>query len=137
MGVPDTILARGGEDDLKALEAIAGENLAQVVIDATGSHHSMSGALKYLGFTGRLVYVGVTPEEVHFPHPLMHRRELSVLASRNALAGDFTRIIQLIEDGKINTNPWMTHSAPLEEVPQRFAEWMNPESAVMKAMVSV
>jgi len=137
MGVPDTILAKGGEDDLKALEAITGENLAQVVIDATGSHHSMSGALKYLGFTGRLVYVGVTSEEVHFPHPLMHRRELSVLASRNALPGDFTRIIQLIEDGKINTNPWMTHSATLEEVPQRFAEWMNPESAVMKAVVSL
>jgi len=137
MGVPDTILAKGGEDDLKALEAMVGENLAQVVIDATGSHHSMSGALKYLGFTGRLVYVGVTSEEVHFPHPLLHRRELSVLASRNALAGDFTRIIQLIEDGKINTNPWMTHSATLEEVPQRFAEWMNPESAVMKAVVSL
>ncbi len=137
MGVPDTIMAKGGAEDLKALEAMTGENLAQVVIDATGSHHSMSGALQYLGFTGRLVYVGVTQEEVHFGHPLMHRRELSVLASRNALASDFTRIIRLIEDGQIDTNPWMTHRASLEEVPMRFTEWMNPESAVLKAVVSV
>lgn len=137
MGVPDTIMAKGGAEDLKALLAMTGENLAQVVIDATGSHQSMSGALQYLGFTGRLVYVGVTQEEVHFGHPLMHRRELSVLASRNALASDFTRIIRLIEDGQINTNPWMTHGASLEEVPMRFSEWMNPESAVLKAIVSL
>jgi 2-desacetyl-2-hydroxyethyl bacteriochlorophyllide A dehydrogenase len=137
MGVPDTILAKGGPEDLKALEAIAGENLAQVVIDATGSHHSMSGALQFLGFTGRLVYVGVTAEEVHFGHPLMHRRELSVLASRNALASDFVRIVKLIEEGRINTQPWMTHHAELGEVSERFGEWMKPESAVLKAMVTV
>ena len=137
MGVPDTILAKGGSEDLKALEAITGENLAQVVIDATGSHHSMSGALQYLGFTGRLVYVGVTAEEVHFGHPLMHRRELSVLASRNAVTSDFTRIVKLIEEGRIDTNPWMTHQASLEEVSAKFTDWMKPESAVLKAIVSV
>ena len=137
MGVPDTIQAKGNEEDLKALEALTGGNLAQVVVDATGSHHSMSGALKYVGFTGRLVYVGVTPEEVHFGHPLMHRREMSVMASRNAMSGDFSRIISLIEAGKIDTNPWMTHSAALEEVPGVFTNWMLPESGVLKAVVSV
>jgi alcohol dehydrogenase len=137
MGVPDTIQAKGNEEDLKALEALTGGNLAQVVVDATGSHHSMSGALKYVGFTGRLVYVGVTPEEVHFGHPLMHRREMSVMASRNAMSGDFSRIISLIEAGKIDTDPWMTHSAALEEVPGVFTNWMLPESGVLKAVVSV
>ena len=97
MGVPDTILATGTEADLKALEVLTEGTLAQVVVDATGSHHSMSGALKYVGFAGRLVYVGVTSEEVHFGHPLMHRREMSVLASRNALSADFPRIIKLID----------------------------------------
>ena len=60
--------------------------MAQVVIDATGSNKSMSQALGYCGFTGRLVYVGITQQEVVFPHaPVMHRRELTLLASRNAL----------------------------------------------------
>jgi alcohol dehydrogenase len=97
----------------------------------------MSAALKYVGFAGRLVYVGVTSEEVHFPHPLMHRREISVLASRNALSPDFSRIIGLIERGSINTLPWMTHRAALEEVPAVFTQWMRPESAVLKALVSI
>jgi len=107
------------------------------VIDATGSHHSMSAALRYLSFAGRLVYVGVTSEEIHFGHPLMHRRELTLLASRNALSPDFKTIIRLIEDHKIDTSPWITHRAALEEVPQRFTEWLNPESGVLKAVVSV
>ena len=97
----------------------------------------MSAALRYLSFAGRLVYVGVTSEELHFGHPLMHRRELTLLASRNALSTDFSRIIQLIEDGKINTNPWITHRAPLEEVQERFADWLNPANGVLKAVVSV
>lgn len=137
MGVADTIHATGTEADLSTLAALTGGTLAQVVVDATGSHHSMSAALKYVGFAGRLVYVGVTSEEVHFPHPLMHRREMSVLASRNALSPDFSRIIGLIEAGSIDTLPWLTHRASLEEMPGVFTEWMRPESAVLKALVSI
>ena len=137
MKVPDTLLSKDVEENVKALEAIGGGTLPQVVIDATGSHHSMSAALRYLSFAGRLVYVGVTSEELHFGHPLMHRRELTLLASRNALSSDFSRIIQLIEDGKIDTNPWITHRAPLEEVQERFADWLNPANGVLKAVVSV
>ena len=137
MKVPDTLLSKDVEENVKALEAIGGGTLPQVVIDATGSHHSMSAALRYLSFAGRLVYVGVTSEELHFGHPIMHRRELTLLASRNALSTDFSRIIQLIEDGKIDTNPWITHRAPLEEVQERFAYWLNPANGVLKAVVSV
>jgi alcohol dehydrogenase len=67
----------------------------------------------------------------------MHRRELTLLASRNALSPDFKKIIGLIEDGKIDTSPWITHRAALEEVPERFTEWLNPASGVLKAVVSV
>ena len=125
------------EGNVKTLESIGDGTLPQVVIDATGSHHSMSAALRYLSFAGRLVYVGVTSEEIHFGHPLMHRRELTLLASRNALSPDFKKIIGLIEDGKIDTSPWITHRAALEEVPERFTDWLNPASGVLKAVVSV
>lgn len=137
MGVPDTLLAGDVEANIKALEALGSGTLPQVVVDATGSHHSMSAALRYLSFAGRLVYVGVTQEEIRFGHPLMHRRELSVLASRNALSPDFTRIVGLIEEGKINTDTWITHHAALEEVPEAFPHWMNPENGVLKAIVAV
>jgi alcohol dehydrogenase len=137
MGVQDTLLAGDAESNVKALLALGNGTLPQVVVDATGSHHSMSAALQYLSFAGRLVFVGVTQEEVRFGHPLMHRRELTLLASRNALSRDFTRIIQRIEEGKIHTDPWITHHSTLEDVPEAFPHWMNPEHGVLKAVVSV
>lgn len=137
MSVPDTILTRGDGAELEQLQAMTGGTLAQVVIDATGSHQSMSYALNYVGFTGRLVFVGITTREVCFGHPLMHRREMTLLASRNAHPADFTRIVQLIAEGKIDTQPWITHRAKFDEMIDTFPAWLKPETGVIKAVVSM
>ena len=94
-------------------------------------------ALQYVGFAGRLVYVGITTQEISFPHPLMHRREMTLLASRNALAPDFARIIRLIEDGSIDTRPWITHRPAFEELIDVFPSYVRPETDVIKAIVDV
>ncbi len=138
MGVPDTIAVKGDGSELDLLRELTGGALAACVIDATGSHHSMGGALKYCAFTGRLVYVGITQAEVAFPHaPIVHRREITILGSRNALPPDFTRIIGLIEQGHIDTRPWITHHASFDELPGRFHDFTLPETRVIKAVVSV
>jgi len=123
---------------LKRLNDLTGGQLADVVVDATGSNRSMSHALNYGAFAGRLVYVGITPEPVSFPHaPILHRRELTLLASRNALAPDFARIIRLIEEGRIDTRPWITHHADFEGMIAEFPNWLKPETGVIKAVVEV
>ncbi len=136
MRVDETILVNGNE--LEVLKRVTDGSLAQVVIDATGSNKSMTNAFNFCAFTGRLVYVGITQQEVTFPHaPIMHRRELTLLASRNALPDDFTRIIELIEEGRIDTRPWITHHAAFDEMIDAFPNWLNPESGVIKAMVAM
>jgi alcohol dehydrogenase len=138
MGVPDTIMAKGDGAELKLLEELTNGQLADVVIDATGSNKSMANALNYCAFKGRLVYVGITQAEISIPHaPALHRRELDLLASRNALPGDFTRIIKLIEDGKIDTRPWITHHAAFDEMIEVFDGWTRPETGVIKAVVEM
>ena len=69
--------------------------------------------------------------------PVLHRRELTILASRNALPPDFTRIIQLIEHGRIDTRPWITHQAGFERMIDVFPDWIKPENGVIKAVVEV
>lgn len=137
MGVQHTVLSRGDGSEIEALKELTEGALPTVVIDATGSNKSMSHALNYVGFTGRLVFVGITTAEVSFGHPLMHRRELTLLASRNALPQDFGRIIKLIEDGKIDTRPWITHRSSFNELIARFPSYTKPETGVIKAMMSV
>jgi len=66
----------------------------------------------------------------------MYRRQLALPASRNALSGDFARIIRLIEDGTIDTAPWITHRTGFDELIAEFPGWLKPETSVIKAVVS-
>jgi len=138
LGVPHTIAAGNPDAVLAELQRITGGQLADVVIDATGSNQAMSFALNYCTFGGRLVYVGITQKDLSFPHaPVMHRRELTLLGSRNALSRDFARIITLIEDGAIDTGPWITHRATFSDMMTEFPHWLKPESGVIKAIVAL
>ncbi len=136
-GVEHTILFKGDGVELEQLQQITGGDLYSVVTDATGNNRSMSSALNYVAHTGSLVFVGITTEELTFPHPLLHRREVSVKGSRNALPADFGRIIELIEDGTINTTPWITHRTPFDQLIANFDSYTKPETGVIKAMVEV
>ena len=138
MGIADAIPMKSDGEELKQLRQLTNGQLADVVIDVTGSNKSMGHALNYCAFGGRLVYVGITQQEVSFPHAtVMHRRELTLVASRNALPPDFTRIIKLIEDGLIDTRPWITHRADFESMIGEFPNWLKPETGVIKAKVTV
>jgi threonine dehydrogenase-like Zn-dependent dehydrogenase len=135
MGVDETIvLSDNVEQDLRG---VTDGNLADVVIDATGSNVSMSNAFGYVAPTGRLVYVGITTKEVTFKHPVFHRPEGTLMCSRNALPKDFTRIIQLIETGQIDTKPWITHRTAFEDLAADFPSFLKPETGVIKAIVDV
>lgn len=137
MGVELTVRAGDGKE-LEALDWITAGRHADVVIDATGSNQSMGQALKYAAFAGRVVYVGITQQEISFPHAqVMHRRELTLMGSRNALPTDFTRIIQLIEEGKIDTQPWITHQTNFNNLIGEFESFTKPETGVIKAMIAV
>ena len=137
MGVDHTIHFKGDGSALEQLREITNGNLAKLVIDATGSPQSMSNAINYVGFTGTLVFVGITTQEVSFPHPLMHRREMSILASRNALPDDFRKIIGHMEKGEIDTGNWITHRTDMAGMVEQFPTYLKPETGVIKAVVSV
>jgi alcohol dehydrogenase len=135
MGVTHTLKA---SDQLEQeLRDLTDGHLPDVVIDATGSSASMSNAFGLITHAGRLVYVGITTDEVKFKHPTFHRPEGTLLCSRNALTRDFARIIQLIEDGRIDTKPWITHRAAFDELIDVFPSYTKPETGVIKAVVSV
>ena len=124
-----------GADTVEELRSIGGGELPTVVIDATGSAASMAGTFELPAQGGRLVFVGLFQGDISFNDPNFHRRELTLLASRNALPHDFREIITLVESGRINLRPWMTHRFDLVDTPQRFPEIAaNPD--VIKTLIS-
>src|SRR6185437_13090258 len=100
-----------GADPVPAMQAATGGNLPTAVLDATGNPASMHAAFKYAAPSGRIVFVGLFIGDVTFHDPDFHRKELTLLATRNALPADFQNIIRLMETKVINTAPWITHRA--------------------------
>jgi 2-desacetyl-2-hydroxyethyl bacteriochlorophyllide A dehydrogenase len=109
--------------------------LADVVFDATGNPQAMEASYDYPAFGGRLVFVGLVQGRISFDDPQFHRRELTVIASRNS-CDQFPRIIQMIEDGRIDTAPWITTRMALVDVPSRFP-LLRGEPNLVKAMIDV
>jgi 2-desacetyl-2-hydroxyethyl bacteriochlorophyllide A dehydrogenase len=135
MGVKETISPSENLD--QQLRDLTDGALPDIVIDATGNNKSMSSAFSYVAPTGKLVFVGITTGDVAFKHPIFHKPEGTLLCSRNALPADFIRIIQLIETGKIDTTPWITHRTNLDGLAGQFDSYLRPETGVVKAVVEV
>src|SRR5262249_34928783 len=122
------------ESDLREL---CDGHLPDVVIDATGHVGSMSSAFSLVTHGGRLVYVGITTEEVHFKHAIFHKCEGTLLCSRNALTADFLCMIGLSENGSLDAKPWSTHRAKLDELIEVFPSYTQPATGVIKAIVEI
>ena len=119
-----------------ALRELTGGDMPTLVIDATGNEKSMASAFNLVAPGGRLVFVGLFQGDLTFNDPNFHRREMTILASRNALPEDFRHIIDLIEHKRIDTGAWITHRVGHRGLIDVFPQWLAPDANVLKAMVS-
>jgi 2-desacetyl-2-hydroxyethyl bacteriochlorophyllide A dehydrogenase len=136
LGVAHTVNATV-PDVVAELASLTNGDLPTAVFDATGNPKSMMASFNYPAHGGRLVFVGLFQGDVTFNDPNFHKRELTLMGSRNARSADFPRIIALIESGKVDTTPWITHRAPFDAVPEQFPSWVKPETGVLKAMIEL
>jgi 2-desacetyl-2-hydroxyethyl bacteriochlorophyllide A dehydrogenase len=140
IGVAATMnpMVSGSKDDgeviVRAVMEHFGGELPTCVIDATGAPPSMEKAFEYVAHGGRICFVGHSKKSITFANPLFHQREMTILGSRNALGADFDRTIALIEEGKVDVKPWITHRCKFDDFEANFAEWLKPETGVIKAL---
>lgn len=126
----------GRRDPEVVLHDLGGDDLPTAVFDATGNPQSMMAAFNYAGHGGRLIFVGIVRGDVTFHDPEFHRRELTLLSSRNAMADDFRRVIRALEQGHIDIDAWITHRASSETMIDAFAHWFDRDSGLIKALVA-
>lgn len=135
LGITETYRV-GSEEGLAAfLDARLG-GAPDLVFDATGNRASMLSTFRLCAHGGRIVFVGLFQGEIVFDDPGFHRRELTLMSSRNATPTDFAEVIGAIEAGRIDTDPWITHRLGLGEVPERFAS-VVADPSLRKAVVEL
>ena len=132
----DFTLVAGRTAAVRLRELTSGD-MPTAVFDATGNRQSMIQAFDLVAHSGRLILVGLMLGDISFHDPDAHRRELTLLCSRNATAANFQRIISLMESGEIDTTPWITHRASISSMIEAFPSWIDPRNKVIKAMVDI
>jgi 2-desacetyl-2-hydroxyethyl bacteriochlorophyllide A dehydrogenase len=134
MGVDDTVLVPPGGDLLPMIHDAFGGVLPDVIFDATGNRASMLSTFDLAAHGGRIVFVGLFQGDVVFSDPNFHRRELTVMSSRNATSAEFGQVIVAMESGAIDTSPWITHRLPFADVPAGFSKVVG-DSSLRKAVI--
>ena len=135
MGVEHTFATDASAEEALR-EATRGE-MPTVVFEATGNPSSMERSFGFVASGGKLVLVGLCQSKIAFSDPEFHRREMTLLSSRNALAADFKRVLSAVEAGTLDTRPWVTHRASLADLAAALPSWIDPRTGVLKAMVEV
>jgi 2-desacetyl-2-hydroxyethyl bacteriochlorophyllide A dehydrogenase len=135
LGADATVEAGAGTDE--ALEEITGGDFYDLVIDATGNAASMEHGFGYVAHGGTYAFLGIVQGTITFSDPEFHKRETTLLASRNATREDFEQVLAAIHAGRVPIASLNTHRAPLEKVPDVLPRWMRPEAGVVKALVEI
>ena len=114
---------------------ITNNDMPTVIIDASGNLGAINNAFQYLGHGGRYVLVGLQKNNITFNHPEFHKRESTLMSSRNADKEDFDHVIACMKQGLVNPKNYITHQVKFDEVKDNFESWLDLENKVIKAMV--
>ena len=108
-----------------------------VVFDATGNKSAIERGFQFLAHGGKYVLVSVVQGDIHFNDPEFHKREATIIGSRNATREDFNRVVDAIATGIINADLLNTHTASLTDMPDKMPEWTHSRETMIKAIVTI
>ena len=124
-------------DVVEKLKEITNGDMPTVIIDATGNLKAINNAFQYMAHGGRYILIGLQKGDISFSHPEFHKREGSLISSRNATRQDFEYVISSIKNGQIKPKHFITHRVHFDEVKKEFKSLLDPTNGVIKAMVEL
>jgi len=124
-------------DPVQAVKAFTNGNGFDVVFDATGSRAAMEAGFEFVAHGGRYVLVSVIKEAITFMDPDFHRKEMTLLGSRNATNGDFERVIEAIRIGQVPIARLITHRTSLADAVRNIPVWATQKTGLIKALIDI
>jgi 2-desacetyl-2-hydroxyethyl bacteriochlorophyllide A dehydrogenase len=119
------------------LKEITKGEMPTVVIDATGSLKAINNAFQYMAHGARYVLIGLQRGEISFSHPEFHKREATLMSSRNATRQDFEHVVSSLKKGDVKPSAYITHRIAFDDVAGEFETLLNPLNGVIKAIVEL
>ncbi|CBG91535.1 zinc-binding alcohol dehydrogenase family protein [Citrobacter rodentium] len=110
--------------------------LAQKVIDATGNQSAMNNTVNLIRHGGAIVFVGLFKGELQFSDPEFHKKETTMMGSRNATPEDFAKVGALMAQGKLTAEMMLTHRYPFSQLADIFEREVINNRALIKGVIT-
>ena len=110
-------------------------NGADRVLEVAGSSDTFELAWKVARPNAIVTVVALYEENQTLPLPQMYGKNL-IFKTGGVDGCDCDEILKLIEQGRIDTTPLITHTFPLEEIEQAYDIFENRKDNVIKIAVS-
>jgi 2-desacetyl-2-hydroxyethyl bacteriochlorophyllide A dehydrogenase len=127
----------GGEEAAQSVANVTNGDGFDVVFDATGNAASMQRGFDFVAPGGRYVLVSVVKGTISFEDPDFHRKELTLLGSRNATSADFQRVVGAIRNGQVQVDRLVTHRTTLAGAVHDIPVWATQKRGLIKALISI
>lgn len=108
-----------------------------LVIDATGNQTAINDAFRYMAHGGRYVLIGLQKNRIKFSHPEFHKREATLMSSRNATRQDFEHVIHCMKNGLVHPTSYLTQHVKFSQVKNEFRHWLDTDGKAVKVMVEM
>jgi 2-desacetyl-2-hydroxyethyl bacteriochlorophyllide A dehydrogenase len=119
----------GGPQPLQRF-GVRGGN-ADVVIDCAGAKLSPNQGLYMLKQAdGRLVLVALFEQQPELDFNQIVRKQVTIYGSWGWTGDDYRRAIELVQSGRIDRKPLISHEYTLDDAPLAFATQAQPDAAV-------
>lgn len=135
LGADASLVADAGAE--AEIARMTGGDGFDVVIDATGNAGPIERGFAFLAHGARYVLLSVVRQDITFSDPEFHKREATLIASRNAQPDDFAEVVRQMTAGNVPTRALNTHRGRLDDAVRLFSEWSRPEAGVIKAILDV
>ncbi|PRD53731.1 zinc-binding alcohol dehydrogenase family protein [Sphingobacterium gobiense] len=134
LGASYTVSARDA-DVQEQLATITSGDMPTLLFDATGNTAAINNAFQYMAHGARYVLVGLQKEEIHFSHPEFHKREGTLMSSRNAVARDFEYVMERLQDKSLDAQQFITRRVKFEDVAELFTDGNKPLLSGIKTVI--
>ncbi|WP_282603865.1 zinc-binding alcohol dehydrogenase family protein [Paracoccus sp. PARArs4] len=124
-------------DAVTELVSDASDAVFDTVFDATGNIGAMNAGLSHLGHGGAYVLLSVVKGDLVFADPEFHKRETTLLASRNATHEDFRHVMDCMARGLVPVDRIATHRTSLTDAVADLPRWAEDRGTVVKALIEV
>ena len=108
-----------------------------VVIEAVGLPQTFRAAVDEVAFAGSVTYIGYAKAPVEYETKLFVQKELDIRGSRNALPGNFRRVIDFAARGLFPISKMISRIYPFDEAGKALQDWHESPAKVCRYLISL